>query len=156
MLALWGGAVAGLVHAGFSLFWALGGRWLLDTVGAWAVDLTRDRPVAAAVGLLAVAAVKTAGALLPVLATTGRAPWPRLWRGLAWCGAIVLVVYGALNAVVSGLVLAGLVVAAGGHDRSAMIGHAFLWDPLFLLWGLLLLAGLAMTRPSSSPFSSHR
>lgn len=156
VLALWSAAVAGLVHAGFSLYWALGGRWLLDTVGAWAVDLARDRPAEAAIGLLAVTCAKTAGAMLPVLATTGRAPWPGLWRGLAWCGAVVLIAYGALNVVVSGLVLAGVIVPSGGHDRAAMIGHAFLWDPLFLLWGLFLLVGLSLTRPISGSVRPHR
>ncbi len=33
----------------------------------------------------------------------------------------------------------------GGYDRRAMIGHVFLWDPLFLVWGLLV-AGLYVTR----------
>lgn len=27
-----------------------------------------------------------------------------------------------------------------------MFGHTFLWDPLFLVWGVLLLSGLATTR----------
>lgn len=60
---LWGVCAAGGLHAAFSAYWALGGRWLLDTVGS------------------------------------------------------------------------------GG-----LTGHALLWDPLFALWGLLLLAGLWLTR----------
>ena len=31
--------VLGLTHAGFSAYWALGGRWLLGTVGEWAVRM---------------------------------------------------------------------------------------------------------------------
>ncbi len=139
-------ALAGLVHAGFSLYWALGGGWLLDTVGAWAVDLQRTEPLAAGAALTAVALAKAAGAVLPWLATRGRAPWPRLWRGLAWPGSVVLVLYGGLNTVVSCLVLAGAIRPDGGYDRAAMVGHAFLWDPLFLVWGALLLAGLVTTR----------
>ena len=46
-IALWLAAVVGVLHGLFSLYWALGGRWLLDTVGAWAVDLADDAPVAA-------------------------------------------------------------------------------------------------------------
>ncbi len=30
-----------------------------------------------------------------------------------------------------------------------MIGHAFLWDLLFLVWGLLLAAGLYATRKTA-------
>jgi hypothetical protein len=48
--------------------------------------------------------------------------------------------------LVAGLVLAGAIDPDGGFDRQAMIGHALLWDPLFLLWGLLLAAGLGATR----------
>lgn len=51
--------------------------------------------------------------------------------------AVVLVVYGALNVVGAGLGLAG--VANDGHvDRTALWGHALLWDPWFVLWGALL------------------
>lgn len=53
------GCGLGLIHAGFSLYWALGGSWLLDTVGLWAVDLTRTNPLAAFWGLLLIAAVKS-------------------------------------------------------------------------------------------------
>ncbi len=42
--------------------------------------------------------------------------------------------------------LAGLIATPGGYDRQAQIGHAALWNPLFFLWGALLLAGLALTR----------
>jgi len=37
------------------------------------------------------------------------------------------------NTVVAALVLAGGIDPDGGYDRRAMIGHAFLWDPLFLI-----------------------
>ena len=135
-------AVAGLIHAGFSLYWALGGRWLLRTVGEWAVDSAREAPVAVGVFLTTVAAVKGAVAIIPVLASRSLLPGPRVWRGLAWLAAIVLTGYGVVNSVVGWLVLGGAVTPEGGFDRQAMIGHAYLWDPLFLVWGLLLGAGL--------------
>jgi hypothetical protein len=135
-------AVAGLIHAVFSLYWALGGRWLLRTLGEWAVDNAREAPVAAGLLLATVAAVKCAVAIIPLLASKGLLPRPRVWRGLAWLAAIVLTVYGAVNSVVGWLVLGGATRPEGGFDRQAMIGHAYLWDPLFLVWGLLLGAGL--------------
>jgi Protein of unknown function (DUF3995) len=135
-------AVAGLIHAAFSLYWALGGRWLLRTVGEWAVDYVREAPVAAGMLLTTVAAVKCAVAIIPLLASRRPLPRPRLWRGLAWLAAIVLTGYGAVNAVVGWLVLGAAVRPVGGFDRQAMIGHAYLWDALFLVWGLLLGAGL--------------
>ncbi len=33
----------------------------------------------------------------------------------------------------------------------AMRGHAWLWDPLFLAWGLALAVGLRQTRRRSAP-----
>lgn len=143
---LWLAAGVGIVHGLFSLYWALGGRWLLDTVGAWAVDLAVDAPVAAGIVLALIAVVKFAGATVPLLVESDRMSGRRGWRVAEWVGAAVLVVYGLANTVVAWFVLAGVIVPDGGYDRAAMIGHAALWDPLFLCWGLFLGAGLALTR----------
>lgn len=71
----------------------------------------------------------------------------RRWiRTVSWPGAIVLVAYGGANTIVAAAVLGGIVRPAGGYDPAAMVGHALLWDPLFLLWGLALASGLALTR----------
>ncbi|MFW6775028.1 DUF3995 domain-containing protein [Nocardioides sp. CPCC 205120] len=136
---------AGLVHAAFSAYWALGGTWLLGTVGRWAVEWTREAPAGAGVVLATVAAVKVAGAVVPLLVEAGRLPGRRAWRGLSWAGAVVLVGYGTANAVGAWLVLTGL-AGSGGGDRTALLGHAVLWDPLFALWGALLATGLWTTR----------
>ena len=137
-----GAAAAGLIHAGFSLYWALGGRWLLPTVGQWAVTVAREAPVAAGLLLFAVAAVKCVVVVVPLMSSRRPLPRPGAWRAFAWLAAIVLTGYGALNSIVAWLVLGGVLRPAGGFDRQAMLGHAYLWDPLFLVWGLLLGAGL--------------
>jgi hypothetical protein len=137
-----GAAVAGLTHAGFSLYWALGGRWLLPTVGQWAVTSAREAPVAAGLLLIIIAALKCAVAIIPLMASRRPIPRPGAWRAFAWLAAIVLTGYGALNSIVAWLVLCGALRPQGGFDRQAMIGHAYLWDPLFLVWGILLGAGL--------------
>ncbi len=90
------------MHAAFSLCWALGGRWLLETVGRDALQVSLD--------------------------------------------SRLLVLYGGINTGVSNAVLAGWIVPAGGYDSPAMAGHAWLWDPLFLLWGLALGGYLALSR----------
>jgi hypothetical protein len=144
---IWLAFACGMVHAVFSLYWATGGTWLLATVGRWAVALVEASPASAAVILGLVGAGKAAAAIIPVLVAHGRMPRPRLWRAVSWAGGLVLVVYGAVNVAVSGAVLAGVLPSGGGHDADAMIGHAFLWDPLFLLWGAVLLAWLWSSRP---------
>ncbi|MBC2933640.1 DUF3995 domain-containing protein [Nocardioides sp. zg-1228] len=137
--------VAGLLgslHAAFSLYWGAGGHWLVETLGQRMADaFTGWEWLLLPIGLL-----KLVAAWVPLLAA--RAGWPvrRLSRGACWVGATVLVAWGGLNTVVGQLVLAGAVVPDGGVDRAGMVGHAYLWDPLFLLWGLVLAAGLARSR----------
>jgi hypothetical protein len=143
---VWTAGLAGAVHAGFSLYWALGGRWLLATVGQWAVDLSTDRPLAAGITLGLVAAVKLLGATIPVGVAYGRVPWPWLWRGISWAGGLLLVAYGGINTIVALAVLAGVIRPEGGYDADAMRGHAYLWDPLFFLWGGALLLSLWLSR----------
>ncbi len=138
---------AGLLHAIASLYWALGGPWLLDTVGQWAVDLVDESPLEAGLLLGLIALLKATAAIVPVLVDRGRMPWARFWRGLCWIGGPMLVVYGLLNVVVSIAVLSGVLDPDGGYDTAAMVGHAFLWDPLFLVWGSALVVWLSLTSP---------
>lgn len=145
-MLLYGACLAGSVHAAFSLFWALGGRWLLDTVGQGAVDFVRESPVAAGALLTAVGLLKAAGAVVPLLAEYDVLPWRRLWRAVAAVGAGVLILYGGAYTALSWSVLLGWISVPGGYDRTSQIGHAALWDPLFVVWGVLLGAGLWTTR----------
>ncbi|WP_367402650.1 DUF3995 domain-containing protein [Kocuria marina] len=149
---VWLACAAGVVHAGFSLYWALGGHWLLDTVGQWTVRLSYEAPLAVGLGLGMVSLFKLMAAVIPVAEAYDRVPWRRFWRAISWVGAVVLVVYGGTNTVISNAVLIGLIRPATGYERLAMIGHAWLWDPLFLVWGAALLIHLwrsrsARTRP---------
>ncbi len=145
---VWAAALLGAVHAGFSAYWAVGGRWLLATVGQWAVDLSERAPVEAGFALGVVAVVKLLGAAVPVGNAHGLVPWPRLWRGVSWAGGLLLVAYGGVNTVVALAVLAGAIHAEGGYDVEAMRGHAYLWDPLFFFWGAALVLSLWLSRPS--------
>ena len=67
-------------------------------------------------------------------------------RFACWMGAFVLVVWGGLNTTVGNLVLAGVVRPEFGFDRSGIIGHAYPWDPLFLVWGAAVTTGLIASR----------
>lgn len=144
----WAAAAVGLVHAAFSAYWALGGRWLLDTVGAWATGLAESAPVGAGLVLGVVALLKVAGAVVPVLVERGRLGGRLIWRRLEWAGGVVLMLYGIANTAVAWAVLLGIVSTADGYDARAQLGHAALWDPLFALWGALLLVGLRRSRDS--------
>lgn len=127
------------------MYWALRGRLLLPTVGDWAVRAVDRSPVQAGVLLGAIAAIKALAALIPVGVARGRLPWTRFWRAACWVAGAFLVLYGAVNVVVGSAVLLGVVTPAGGHDTEAMVGHALLWDPLFVIWGAALIVWLRLS-----------
>jgi hypothetical protein len=143
---VWAAVLAGTLHAAFSLYWATGGTWLLDTVGDWAVDLGDEQPLLAGIGLGLLGTVKLAAAWVPLLVESGRVGARRRWRRVSWAGGLALVAYGGSNTVVALAVVTGVVHPAGGYDSAAMLGHAALWDPLFLVWGVALLASLWVSR----------
>ncbi len=93
-----------------------------------------------------VALVKAVGAFGPVWLSTHGWPWARLTRLTVWLASFVLIGWGGLNTIVGNMVLFGLIRPTDGFDRPVMIGHAWIWDPLFLLWGISLLTGLIRTR----------
>jgi hypothetical protein len=144
-------AVVGLVHGGVSIYWGTGGAWLVDTLGEDLVEQWQQHPGV----LLPVGVVKILAALLPLLLL--RAPdkpvqpgqpvfWHRRLRVVSWAGAVLLILWGGVNTVTGNLVLSGIVEPDGGYDRDGMVGHAWLWDPLFLVWGAALAVGLWRTR----------
>lgn len=140
-------AVAGVVHGGFSIYWGFGGASLVDTLGENLVEQWQEHPAL----LLPVGMVKILAALLPLLLlrTAGKPVqpvfWHRLLRVVSWAGAVLLILWGGVNTVTGNLVLSGTVEPDGGYDHDGMVGHAWLWDPLFLLWGVALAVGLFLT-----------
>lgn len=137
-------AVIAALDALPSLYWALGGTAFVWTVGDWAVDLWNRNPVLASAGLFLVAAVKVIAGAVPLLNARRKLPWPRFWDRLITGGAGLLMLYGAANTVVGGLALLGFFGPLEESNRRALMGHVFLWDPLFFLWGLFLLVGMVI------------
>lgn len=76
-------------------------------------------------------------------------------RGAAWLAAAVLVVYGGVLTLIGLLVQADIVHAAAHANHKALRWHAFLWDPWFLVWGLLLATALALSRGPSADRLQH-
>ena len=146
-----GALAVGLAYAAISAYWGLGGTWLLSTVG---ISLSRPGQAGHAAALLAVwgaAVLKAVAAVLPLLAVGG---WPRLTdrgllrpvRMLAWIEAAILTGYGLVLTVTGLLVQAGVVPAAADADHLALRWHAYLWDPWFLVWGILVVVALGRSR----------
>ncbi len=68
--------------------------------------------------------------------------WNRAVWLLAWIEAGILTVYGLVLTVVGMLVQAGAIHQSAGADHRALAWHAYLWDPWFLIWGLLVAIAL--------------
>jgi hypothetical protein len=154
-LAALAALVVGLAYAAISAYWALGGSWLLDTVG---ISLSRPGQAGHAAALAAVwgaAVLKAVAAVLPVPAVRPDGPRPggrdrRVVRALAWIEAAVLISYGLILTAAGLLVQAGLVTASARADQLALRWHAYLWDPWFLIWGILVFTALRLSRPGQS------
>jgi len=130
-----------LLFAAVSFYWGLGGTLGLDTVGQDAVQLARSGNVAMLVALWFVGLVKVAGGLLALALVQpwGRRRFPRWLLLLAgWGGSCLLVLYGGAQIGVQLLVTTGAIAPSADMDWRGFYGHLYLWDPWFLLWGLLL------------------
>ena len=132
--------VLALLYAAVSLYWAAGGTAGLSTIGGGLEELgrARDPGIVALVwitgllkvlaGLLALALVRPWGRVLP----------RRLLLVTAWGGATLLALYGGLLVVVQALLVSGVIAPAGSVDWTALWWHLLVWDPWFLVWGILL------------------
>lgn len=144
----WVAAGLGLLHAAISVYWGLGGTWLLDTIGGALEAGGRSGDpllrvlVWVAVGLKLSAVIAGILAVLPN--RRGRARW--LARLVAWTAAIILTLYGGVLTIAGLLVQTGIIPAAPDADHRALAWHAFFWDPWFLLWGLVLGGALWRSR----------
>jgi len=125
--------LVGVMYAGISAYWGLGGTGLLDTIGG---TLEREGR-AGNPGLLAVlwvtVVLKLAAAILGLVAVL-RPRWvrprhPQVARRAAWAAALLLVLYGGVLTVVGLLVQLDLVHAPANADHKALRWHAYLWDP---------------------------
>lgn len=151
--AAWAALVVGLAYAAVSAYWGTGGTGLLDTVGGTFQQWGRSGSAGALLLLWAVAIAKVVAAALPLLAvhTIGPTSTRRaIWR-LAWADGLILGVYGLVFTGGGLAIQAGVVRAAPHADHRAQAWHAYLWDPWFLLWGLLVIVALgaqAMARGS--------
>src|SRR5580693_4734594 len=144
---------AGLAYAAVSVYWALGGTWLLDTVGGTLEQQVRTGNPGIILAVSTAAVLKVIGAIVPLAAvgvTSGQATIAgrrrmRL-RVLAWLEGAILTIYGLVLTVAGLLVQSGAIAPAASADRRALAWHAYLWDLWFLLWGVLVAAALARSR----------
>jgi hypothetical protein len=145
-------AAAGALYAAVSAYWGAGGTALLDTIGGTLEREGRAHSVGLLVVVWITVLLKLAAAGIGLIAVSEprwlSSRWWRLARRVAWLVAVALVLYGGVLTSIGLLVQADIVHASAHADHKALRWHAFLWDPWFLVWGLLLAAALTITQPS--------
>ncbi|MEO7555336.1 MAG: DUF3995 domain-containing protein [Acidimicrobiales bacterium] len=140
--------VVGVLFAAVSAYWGLGGTWLVTTVRASLAD-PGALDFVTLLGFAWVPAIlKVVASVLPVLAVRPvvNPTWARRVRVLAWLEAAIMVTYGLVLTIAGLLVQADVLQASADADQRAMTWHAYLWDPWFLIWGLLVGAALLRSR----------
>jgi len=136
--AAYGAAALAVLSALTTAYWTAGGTWLLDTVGGGFEEVARRGDGAAVALGLVVVGLKLAGCVLALalVRPRGRRLPERLLEGAALVAGGLLTAYGGLLVLVGALALTG--VFGEVADASALRWHVFLWDPWFLLEGVLL------------------
>ena len=137
--AAYGAAIWAFAFAVVSAYWASGGEFGRETIAAEIaqIPLANDPVVVwataglkALAGMLALALVRPWGRSLPqrVLVTVARA------------AGLLLTLYGGANLVDHGRMVAGLRDTPKVLGEQAARWHLLLWDPVWLLGGVLFLA----------------
>jgi len=139
--------ILGVSFAAVSVYWGLGGTWLLDTVGGSLEKQARAGTTGVYIAAWVAATLKLTAAVLPLAAVRGlmRGAWRRKVWVLAWLAAGTLTTYGLLQTTVTMLAQAG-VLAQGSFTPSEVAWHAYFWDPWFLVWGILASGALLRGR----------
>lgn len=156
--AAWAAMTVGLLYASVSVYWAVGGMWLVDTVGGSLEQQARAGSASITFAVWGAAALKLVSAVLPSLALRRppRHAWNRKLRLVAWAEAAILTAYGLLLTATGVLVQSGVIHSSASADHRALAWHAYLWDPWFLVWGVLVALALMRSRQRPDPTPAAR
>jgi hypothetical protein len=155
----WAGYAAcawAIAFALLSFYWAAGGTTGLDTLGGEIEERTRARDIwFIVIGGWAVGVVKVIGGLLALAQARswGRGLSRRLVLLLAWLGGVGMMLYGGLGIMLDGLRVAGVLGMSDGADPSDARWHLVLWDPWWLLGGVLF--AIAAWHTQRGPGTGH-
>lgn len=132
-----------LAFAAVSFYWAAGGTAGIDSIGPALTQPVLARHPGWVAIMWATGVLKVALALLALALVR---PWRRLlprWLLLAaaWvAGAIMLVYEGAASLIQHALMVAGVIATPAGLGETAARWHLVLWDPWWLVGGILFVA----------------
>lgn len=143
-----------LAFALMSFYWGLGGTIGLATLGVEIERLARSGdPTVTLFGAWIPGLAKLLAAVLALgLVQSWGRKLPRWMMLLAsWGAGILLTLYSLANFIQHGLFYSGAIPTAAGLGEAAVPWHLFLWDPFWLLGGVLFcLAAWNFARRSRS------
>jgi hypothetical protein len=138
----WAGYAAAtwaFLFAATSFYWALGGRLGVETIGPGITGpvLAGDPTILAVVWITGALKVMAGVVALALVQPWGRRipRWALLLAG--WGASALFLVYGAANLIQDALVVAEAIPTPAGLGAVAARWHLFLWDPWWLLGGVL-------------------
>lgn len=144
-MGAWAAYAAGawaFAFAAVSFYWAAGGIAGAATLGPSVTDPALARDPGFVALLWGTGALKLAGGLLALALVR---PWGRIiprWLLLTatWGGGLFMIVYACLNLGVRGLMAVGVLSTPDSMRTAAAQWHLLLWDPWWLLGGILFVA----------------
>ncbi len=123
-----------VVFGAISFYWAAGGRVGADTISA---EVTRLPGIVLVLWIVGFAKVVAALLALALVRDWGRAIPRRLLLISAWATGAGLILYGAVPIAVRGLMAIGVIDTPASMHGTLARWHLLLWDPWWLLGGLL-------------------
>lgn len=131
-----------LSFAALSFYWAAGGTFGAETIGPAlaSLALARDPQFVAILWITGVLKVVAGLLALALVQSWGRliSRWLLLIAG--WGASAALILYGGASFVQHALMVAGTITIPAGLGATAARWHLLLWDPWWLLGGLLFAA----------------
>jgi hypothetical protein len=133
-----------LLFALISTYWGLGGSFGTDHLALSIQEDLRDDDTTLLIENWSGVAAKLVWALLAWTMFRRVTRFRRIVLLLGWATGILLTLYGGLGIVEKALMQAGVVDIATSIGEDALIWYLLLWDPYWLLGGLLFLAATWM------------
>lgn len=133
-------AVWAFLFAASSFYWAAGGTIGISTIGDTITGLSKDSSFITVLWLTGSLKL-LAGALVLLLV------WPpkrhityKLVKISVWAAGLIFTLYGGANLAVRGLMGLGILTTPEAMHSQAAYWHLLLWDPYWLLGGVLFLS----------------
>ena len=148
-----------LLFAAISFYWALGGTAGSETIGPAITDLAQDPAFVTVLWIIAVLKVLLGLlALALILPLRGIFAWRvlhGLLRAAGWAAGIGMALYGGASFVQHALMLSGAIPLPSGLGETAATWHLFLWDPWWMLGGILFVGTVWFAGGGNSPESGR-